>query len=398
MSVKRRSKTPRSFTVKRQELQFDVAKTIRYFEARSFFQLDQILQAFSMIVSVLSFRSGIKPSPRQMGDVPALAVSPRARGPVLVRRALWVIAVLIVAGGVFLAVLGVMADRPHTHLRLQLAWLFPAVAGLAALELAQAELWHRLLRALGGRLDAPHALAIWCVSAVARYVPTSMLMLVVRVRMSQNRGVRGDICLVSVVYEGVLVNCGALCVAAYFVITLPALHGDSWRWGVLVLPLAAICALHPNLFAFLSGRLLRRMGRLPLPAYLSVRQLLSFAAGYIATFVLAGISLVAVVMMLHPLTWQGVPTVIGAMAIGFIASAFAFVLPGGLGVREGALIVALSPILPTVLATATAVAVRLIQLGIEVILALLLPWMAHRRDARRIKRRMNGHRQCRVPV
>jgi hypothetical protein len=291
---------------------------------------------------------------------------------------------LVVAGGVVLAVLGALADQP-SHLRLQPVWLVPAIVGVAALELVQAELWHRLLGALGGRLDVTNSLAIWCVSAVARYVPTSMLMPVVRVRMSVRRGVRGDVCLASVIYEGVLVNCGALCVAAYLLLTLPALHGDLWRWGVLVLALAALAALHPRLFAPLSGRLLRRMGRVPLPIHLSLRQMLGFTVGYAASFVLAGASLVAVVMMLYSLTWHGVPTVIGAMAIGFIASAFAFVLPGGLGAREAALVVGLSPVMPTVTATAVAVAVRLIQLGCELFLALLLPWMGRRRDVRLIR-------------
>jgi uncharacterized membrane protein YbhN (UPF0104 family) len=87
--------------------------------------------------------------------------------------------------------------------------------------------------------------------------------------------------------------------------------------------------------------------------------------------------------MLYPLALQAVPTVIGAMAIGFMASAFAFILPGGLGAREVALAAALSPVMPTLLATATTVAARLIQLGIEIVLALLLPWIARRLDVRR---------------
>jgi glycosyltransferase 2 family protein len=209
-----------------------------------------------------------------------------------------------------------------------------------------------------------------------------MLMPIVRLRMSHTRDVPRDVCLASVVYEAVLVNCGAACVAAYFIVTLPELHGDPWRWGILVAPVAAISLLHPRLLAFLSGKLLRRMGRLPLSTYLSLEHLLGFTLGYVASFVLAGTSLVAVVLMLYPLAWEAVPTVIGAMAIGFIASAFAFILPGGLGAREATLVVALSPVMPAFVATATAVAARLIQLGIEVILALLLPWMAHRRDVR----------------
>jgi hypothetical protein len=301
----------------------------------------------------------------------------------LFRKLLPVVATALIAGGVAVTVVNLLGDRPHSNLRLQAAWLAPATLALCALELMQAELWRRLLRALGGELDTPNGLAIWCVSAIARYVPTSMLMPIVRVRMSRRRGVQADVCVASVVYEAVLVTCGAACMSAYFVITLPPLRGDLWRWGILAVPLATAGALHPAVFAPLSGKLLARAGRLPLARHLSPRELLGFATGYLASFAVAGLGLAAVVLMLHTLSWQDLPTVAGAMAIGFIASTLAFVLPGGLGAREAALVVALSPVLSTVVATGAAVAVRLIQIGVEVLLALALPWIARRRDARR---------------
>lgn len=348
-----------------------------------FCQFVLFLQAFPGIVSVLSHLSGAEPSPHAAADVAASPVDPQAGRRSVLRASSPAFIALLVAGGIALTVLGVLSDRPHGHLQLHLAWLAPAIVALTALELMQAGVWHRLLAALGGELELPDALAAWCVSAVARYVPTSMLMPVVRVRMCRDRRVVPEVCLASLVYEGVLVNCGAACVAAYFIVTLPALRGDQWRWTVLALPLISLGALHPRLLAPLSRRLLARMGRLQLPVHLSLRQLLGFTAFYVASFALAGVGLVAIVSMLHPLTWTQVPTVIGAMAIGFIASAFAFVLPGGLGAREAVLVLALSPVLPTVAATASAVATRLAQLGIELLFALLLPWMARRRRARR---------------
>jgi uncharacterized membrane protein YbhN (UPF0104 family) len=330
----------------------------------------------------LSFRSSLQSGAAPTPDASDLAEELGTGSSLLPRRAPSILIALVVVVSIVLAVLGVMGDRPHNHLRIQLAWLPLAVLVLAALELMQAELWSRLLRALGGELDSVHALSVWCVSALARYVPTSMLMPIVRVRMSRARSVRGDVCIASLIYEGVLVNCGAACVGAYFVITLPTLRGEGWRWGVMALPVAAISVLHPRVFATLSGRVLRRARRLPLAVHLSVGQLLRFTAGYIASFVLAGLGLVVVVLMLHGVSWQGVPTIVGAMAIGFIASAFAFVLPGGLGAREAALVAALTPIMPTFVAATAAVVLRLIQLGIEVTLALLLPWVARRRDTR----------------
>jgi glycosyltransferase 2 family protein len=315
-------------------------------------------------------------------NLPAQTENQLGGEPALLRRLLPGLLALAVGGGVALAVVGVVSDRPHGHLAFRLGWLFPAIFALIALELMQAELWRGLLRSLGCRLDAPHSLAIWSVSAVARYVPTSMLMPIMRVRMSRARGVSSDVCIASVIYEGLLVNCGASVVAAYFIVRLSALRLDVWRWGIVLMPLAALAALHPRPFAFLSSKLLGRIGRPPLATHVSLRQLLGFTGGYVASFVLAGGGLVAVVMTVHPVGWEAVPTIVGAMAIGFIASTFAFVLPGGLGVREAALVVALSPVVSTLVASAAAVAVRVIQLGCELTAALVLSGLARRRERR----------------
>jgi len=336
--------------------------------------------AFSVIVSISQGTS-------KLCDSPATIDSPRLEQRLPTRQILTTILALAIATGVALAVLGLLADRPHTHLSLRLQWLAPAIVALIALELFHAELWRRLLLALGGALDTPHALAIWAVSAVARYVPSSMLMPVVRVRMGRRQGVPGELGVVSVVYEALLVNCGAACVASYFVVALPALRHDPWRWAIVALPLAAISALHPRVVGFVTRRLLASMGRPISTSHVSLGQLLGFAAGYAASFMLAGCGMVAVVLMVYPLTLEGVPTVIGAAAIGFVVSVFAFVLPGGLGAREAALALALSPVVPTFVASTAAVASRVVQLGCELTLAALLPWVARRHQARQSQRR-----------
>jgi hypothetical protein len=309
-------------------------------------------------------------------------------GPLLLRQrllrnvALAAVAILI-ALSVGATVVGALAERPHAHLRLVGGWLCLSVAGFLLTEIAQAELWRRLIAALGSGLDPLSGLAIWCVSALARYVPTSMLMPVVRVSMSRARQVPASICMASLVYEAVFAICGALWVASYLVIGLPALHGAEWRWGVLLLPLVFVLALHPSGVKLVSHRLLRRLGQEPLSIHLPVRRLAAFTAGYAAGFLLGGCSLVVLVFAFHPLPARDIPLVIGAFAIGFAASAFSFILPGGLGVREAVLVGALSLMMPVFVATAVAVAARLIQLALELLLALVAPWLAMRYRSRR---------------
>jgi len=73
-----------------------------------------------------------------------------------------------------------------------------------------------------------------------------------------------------------------------------------------------------------------------------------------------------------------IPTVIGAYSVGFAVAVLTVVLPGGLGAREGAMVAALLPVLPLTVAIAVSVAVRLLQIGIEVLFATITPVWARR--------------------
>jgi hypothetical protein len=290
---------------------------------------------------------------------------------------------LLVAGGLGATVVTVFGQSPHVQLRFVAGWLCLSIAGFFVVALVQAELWRWLIRALGCRLDPTRSLAIWCVSAVARYAPTGVLMPVVRIRMSRARGVPASVCAASLVYEAVLAVCGALWVGSYFLLGLPQLHGAAWRWGVLLLPLGGMLALSPRGMALASRRLLARLRQEPLPVHLSTRQIALFTAGYAANFVLSGASLVALVLACHALPADSVPAVISAFAVGFTVSILGFLLPGSLGARELALVGALSLLMPVVVATAVAVVSRVIQLAIELLLGLLAPLLATRLASRR---------------
>src|SRR4051794_25897841 len=124
-------------------------------------------------------------------------------------------------------------------LRFEPGWLALALAGLVALQLMHAGLWRAQLSYLAGAMPARRARAIWCTSAVARYVPTSMLMPTLRITMCERLGVPKRLCLVSIVYETALVLAGALLVAGYFVVELPQLRGVPGRWLAVVLPVLA---------------------------------------------------------------------------------------------------------------------------------------------------------------
>lgn len=274
-------------------------------------------------------------------------------------------------------------DLPEVDWRFRPGWLAVCVLAMVAFQTIHAELWTRMMGALGWPIEPWRSRAIWNVTLLGRYVPTSALMAVGRIDMSERAGVPKRVSLASIVYELGLQIAGALAVGAYFVVALPDLEGEAWRWLVVAVPIMALVALQPAIFHRLADWLLLRVGREPLPASLPARTIGLYAIGYAASFVVAGFAVLGVAQSLHPIDGGDVPTVVGAYSVGFVAGLVAFVLPGGLGARETALASALSPVLPLTLAIAVAVAVRLVQVAVELAYAGVSTLLARSLSARR---------------
>lgn len=329
-------------------------------------------------------REGREPKLRQAtrleraGELASRAASLDPSDPVL-RRSLHFGIGLVVVLGLGLAIF-TSADRlSGIDWRWRPASLALGIAGVAAFLLVNAELWRRLLRALGPELDPLPANAIWFTSGLGRFVPTSLLTPLLRMAMAERRGVPKRICLVSVAYEVVLALSAGLVVGAYFIIDLPDLEGTWQRFMALALPVAAIVVLQPRVFRRISAFMLERLGREPLPLVLSTGRVGGFLALYGCVYLLAGLSTYALAQSVYPVGADDLPTVIGAFAVGTTLGIIAFFLPGGLIAREASLAVALSPIMPLAPAIAIAVISRIAQIAMEVLLASATQYLVRRR-------------------
>ena len=312
------------------------------------------------------------------GEAASRAVSLRPSDP-NVRRGLYAGITIVVILSVGLLAWSSLSDLPDIEGELRPAWLAVALASFLALVLLNAIIWRRLLDALDGHLSPRRATAIWCVSAVARYVPTSLLMPVVRSAMAERQGVPKRVTLVSIVYELAFTLTGALVVGAYFVIDLEALGGEAARFLALTLPVLALVFLQPAIFHRAVDFALSTFGRSELPIALDTPAVLKFAALYTVPSLLGGLAACAVAQAIYPIEGSDVITVIGAFSVGTLASLLGFLLPGGLVARETAFVIALAPVMPASPAVAVAILVRIVQLVAELLLAVLGPVIARPR-------------------
>lgn len=299
-----------------------------------------------------------------------------------IRRGLHAGIAIIVVLSVGLAAIATAGDIPDVDWRFHPVALVLAVVGFTVFLIANAEIWRRILRALGPELAPQRSMAIWFTSGLARYVPTSLLLPVLRAAMAEREGVPKRICLASVVYEMAMFFTAALILGSYFVIDLPSLQDATGRYLVLALPVLALILLQPGIFHPLADRVLTRLGRQKLPLSLPGRRVFEFVGLYAITYVIAGISLYALAQSVYPVGADDLATVVGAFAVGTALSLLAFVLPGGLVAREAGIALALSPVMPTAPALAVAVLARIVQMALEVLLAMITPLIARRAERR----------------
>jgi hypothetical protein len=300
------------------------------------------------------------------------------------------IAVAIGVPAIILASLGAAvatqwSKLPSFDWHFQPGWLVISVAAFAVFEFVQAQLWVTMMHALGSPLQASRGRAIWCMTLLGRYVPTSLMMAVSRMALAEREGAPMRVSLVSFVYEMGLTFTAAVTVGVYFVLELPALQDEPWRFAALVIPLIGVVALDPRVFHRIADYAFHRLGREPLPLSLSRGRVLEFLVLYAVTMLIAGFGTYALAHAMHAIPNSHIATCVAAYSVGFAASLVAFILPGGLGARETALAAALAPALPFTVAIAVAVAVRLVQMAVEVAFAFVTPVLAKRATGRGIR-------------
>jgi uncharacterized membrane protein YbhN (UPF0104 family) len=189
------------------------------------------------------------------------------------------------------------------------------------------------------------------------------------------------ITLASVAYELAFTVIAALVLCAYLLFRLPALDDHDWvRWVAAAIPLLGLVVVHPAIFHRVTDYALKRMGRPPLPLSLRYGRVLELTFLYTVSFVVAGVAVLAMAHALSDVPGDATYAAIASYALGYVAGVIGFVIPGSLGAREAGVALGLSAVLPGYVAVAVAIAIRLLQIGVEILYALVTPLLARGAD------------------
>ena len=226
----------------------------------------------------------------------------------------------------------------NLHLEIHPGWL--ALAGLAVFltYAIQVESWRRVLAGWGQRLPFGPAARTWCLANMGRYVPGKVWSVAGLVFLAQRVGVPGSVATASAFANLALALGTGTAVGAA---ATPAAVGVARLAAGLLVALGTLGVLVWPLAARQLGRLMNAgwpLPPLPLSAVLAggILMLLSWVTYGIAFWLLA--------QGLLPRGSLPIETAVGTFALGYILGMLALFAPGGVGVRELALVSLLTPV------------------------------------------------------
>lgn len=236
--------------------------------------------------------------------------------------------------------------------------------------------WYRLLWAFGQRPTPSATIRAYYLGHFGKYVPGKAWALLLRGNLVRGPNVRISIAIITSFYEVLTTMAsGALLAAVLFAIEPPRLAEQFMHpalVGVLLLGLVGVPLL-PFVFNFMVRNLAARfqtVENLELPR-LRIAILLQGLILTGAGWVLLGLSLWAMIQALVPeptlLTGSELARLVAMVGLSYVVGFLAFMLPSGVGVREGILESFLAPELAGQLVSGQAVAT-------VVVLVLRLAW------------------------
>ncbi len=248
-----------------------------------------------------------------------------------------------------------------------------------------------VLRFLNGRTTLLDAMVVWSRSYVVRYVPTGTLAVAYRLGARQRLGASADQVLAGFTYEhvGVLVAAAAACLALF------ALAGDLPPLLPLAIALATLvlaAALRPGIAGRGVEAAARRLG-LHLAVIVEGRQLATVVAvnvlGWLGTGTAVYLLVTTVTGSAPPFLW-----LVGSYTAGYLVGFVAPLSPGGLGVREGMLVVLLAPHYGMGVAIAISLAIRFANVAGELLAVAVVHavYVVHSASAR--MRRITAEVEC----
>ena len=205
--------------------------------------------------------------------------------------------------------------------------------------------WRRILKTSGEKVTFRQAFRLIGRTILAKYLPGKFWFVVGRVYLGKAEAFSQQRVAVASVFEEVLLllSAGLMLI----LIELPLLVSQFTYLLVTLITVmgGGLLLLHPRVIQGLLGVVMRVLKRNPVQVGGRYRDYLGITLVYLLGWLAQGMGFFFLCRMIYPLPWTSVSSVVGAYTLSWVVGLLAFFVPGGLGIREGTLSVALGGLL-----------------------------------------------------
>jgi hypothetical protein len=290
--------------------------------------------------------------------------------PAAIRLLGWVL-FLIVVWFVGRALIEASHEVVWSTLRPKPRWIFAGLClYLASLGLADITVRH-LYGRLGTTLSAPKGFVLYMVPTLGRYVPGKMLSLAGHVAIARRYGVDFSTAAAAIALLTVIGLTAATIAGFFFLIVQPPGIVDErlLRWVLAIGIMLISAALLPGPWLRIVNAGLRLFRRAPLALMPDYSAMLKSLVMMTVHVVLITAGYAAMTSGVIGLQLDNLPIFVGAMCVANVLGFMAVFAPAGIGVREGVLMLLLSPTLGAGSAALFAVTLRLVQVAGDTVTA-----------------------------
>jgi uncharacterized membrane protein YbhN (UPF0104 family) len=229
--------------------------------------------------------------------------------------------------------------------------------------------WTMITWKLGIALPIWETVESWFYSQLGKYLPGKIWLFLGRIYSYKARGKSKKSISVALYFEMVTVlMAGGLIFLASLIFFGEIWEFYSWRqpgWLIL-LSLLGLVFLHPSVLQKILNWVLVPLNREPVSLSISYLDVLSILFICIVAWLVGGLGFYLFVDSIYPVAPQYILFLTGALAISSTLGLIAIFAPGGLGVREGALVYLLSFMMATPVAVIISILTRLWMTLIEI--------------------------------
>jgi len=255
-------------------------------------------------------------------------------------------------------------------LHFRLLPLILCIAALIGIFVAQLVVYRQLIKAYARAVPWSSMVPIAWVSALGKYVPGNFAAVAGKMYLLRQCGIPGPVSFSLAVMQDGMAAVAGLIVAAPMLLCPPlrSAFPHAWIWSLLLV-LLGVLLLHPRVFALLVNLILRKLKLATLRSRLTPGE---YVAPLVATFLqwlFAGISLWCMTRSLSDIPLSNLPFCLGAAALAMTIGYLVLFAPGGLGVREGVLLLLFVPLIGKEHAGILVLAHRVAQTLVELLLA-----------------------------